>query len=112
MMRWICGSFVCDDCEVRDVKDQLAFRRGKHAEIGEVGVAAELDVQARGRGRAEIVGHDGCRAAQKGKGRGEHPLVAQWNQVWPPVGVLRPEEFHWVGTIRRRLPKALRRSWK
>src|SRR5207248_1590570 len=67
--------------EVVEVEDELALRGGVAADVREVGVAAELRLQTRSRGRREVVGHHGrCTAVERERGD-EHPAVAQRNKL-------------------------------
>jgi hypothetical protein len=93
--------------EVVDVEDQPPVRGRKDAEVREVGVAAELDVEARARGHTEVRRHDSSRAAIEGEGRDEHPPVADRDQLRNAGPVLLFEDLDWIGAIRARLPPTL-----
>ena len=61
--------------EVVDVEGEVAVGRGEGAEVGDVGVAAELRNEA-GVGMAgEVGGHHGHGAAEEAEGAGGHALV-------------------------------------
>src|ERR1700734_3801188 len=51
--------------EVVDAEDEVAFGGSKDAEVGDVHVAAELNLKAGDWRRGKILRHDGCGAAQK-----------------------------------------------
>ena len=70
--------------------------RGEHAEVRQVGVAAELDGQTGGRGVREIGGHDLRRAAVEGERRDHHPPVPDRHQVGLAGEVLLLEQPHRV----------------
>ena len=67
--------------KVIDVKYQVAFRRGKQAEIQEVTVPAGLHLDARDRSLGEIVCHQSRRSTQERKGVTEHASVTNRNQL-------------------------------
>ena len=54
--------------EVVEVEQHLALRRGEHAEVQQVGVAAELHVEARTRRGRQVCRHDERRATIEGGG--------------------------------------------
>ena len=54
--------------EVVDVEDEAAVGRGEGAEVADVGVAAELGVDAGVGAEGEIAGHDGHRSAKESEG--------------------------------------------
>ena len=55
--------------EVVDVEDQRALGSGEAAEVGEVGVAAELDVEAGRRRGGEVGGHQGGALGRRRRAR-------------------------------------------
>ena len=62
---------------VVDVEDQATLWRGEHAEVRQVGVATELDVDPGRRGHRQVIGHD-CRGSpQEGELIGRHALGSQ-----------------------------------
>ena len=78
--------------------------RGKHAEVRQMGVAAELNRQA-GPGRVlEVGGHDLGRTPVEGERRDHHPPVADRHQVGLTRGVLLLEQSDRIGAVRGRLP--------
>ncbi len=71
--------------EVVDVEDERPLGRGEPAEVGEVGIAAELDGQARAIGGAEVVGHDrGGAPVERERGR-SHAPVADRDELGRPA---------------------------
>ena len=95
--------------EVVEVEDEPPLRRGEGAEVGEVGVAAELRLEARARGRGEIGRHHRRGAAVEGEGRGQHAAVAQRHQLPDPRAGLVLEQLDRVRAIDRR--RSTRRGW-
>ena len=75
------------------LKIEPSIRRGERAEVREVGVAAELDLQA-GAGRVrEVGGHEvGGAAVERERGH-EHPPVADRDQLGHARRVLLPEQL-------------------
>ena len=61
--------------EVVQVEDEIALRGGEAAEVREVGVAAELHLEAARRQAREVVRHHRRGAAEEGEGRDEHAAV-------------------------------------
>ena len=90
--------------KVVQVEQQPPFRRGEHAEIRQVSIAAQLDIQARHRGVLQVRGHDLGRAPVKGERRDHHPAVADRHQVRLPGEVLRLQQGNRVRAIGRRPP--------
>jgi hypothetical protein len=80
--------------EVVAVEDEFPVRRRKDAEVREVRVAAELDGEASVRRRRQIGRHHRRRSAEESKGRGEHPRVADRNQLRHAALVLAGEDRH------------------
>ena len=78
--------------EVVEVEDERALGRGEAPEVGEVGVAAELRVEADARRRGEVVGHDRRRAAVEGERRDEHSAVAHRHELGDARRRLRLED--------------------
>jgi hypothetical protein len=90
--------------EVVDVEDQPPVRRGEHAEVQQVRVAAALHPDA-GRGRVrEVPRHRRRRAAEIGERRGEHAAVPDRHQVGHARGGLLLEDRDRVRPVGRRLP--------
>jgi hypothetical protein len=77
--------------EVVDVEQQRALGRREQAEVGQVGVAAELRREAAVGQRREVGGHDGGRAAEVGEGRYRHAPVADRYELRDPAGVALPQ---------------------
>ena len=62
-------------------EQHLPLRRGEHAEVRQVSVAAQLDVKASDRGVLQIRGHDLGRAPVEGERRDHHPAMTHRHQV-------------------------------
>jgi hypothetical protein len=90
--------------EVVEVEHERAVGRGERPEVREVRVAAQLRADARHRGRGEIGGHDRGGAAIERERRGEHPAVADREQLPHAGGLLRLERVDRVRTPGTRLP--------
>ena len=80
--------------EVVDVEDEVALGGGVDAEVGEVGVAAELHQERRARPRAERGCHQRGGAPQRGQWAGSHAGMAQRQQLRDPVVPLAAEHRH------------------
>ena len=74
------------------------------AEVRQVRVAAELDVQPGRRRAFEVGGHDLGRAPVEGERRDHHPPVPDRHQVGLPGGVLLLEQPDRVGAVGGRRP--------
>ena len=83
--------------EVVDVEDEVALWRGVNAEVGKVGVAAELHQERRTRPRAERRCHQRGGAPQRGQWAGSHAGITQRQQLRDPVVPLAAEHRHDVG---------------
>ncbi len=70
--------------EVVGTEDQPPVGRREAAEVVDVGVAADLDHEARVRRRGEVGRHHRGGAAVEGEGRGGHPPVADRQQLGDP----------------------------
>src|SRR5215212_9456454 len=90
--------------EVVEVEEQGALRGGVRTEVQEVGVAAELGLDAGLRGAREIVGHDDGRSPQERERGGHHTRVADRQELLNPVPRLRLQEVYRVRPIWRRCP--------
>ena len=73
--------------EVVDVEHQVAIRGRVHAEVHQVGVAADLHVDAAGDRAGQVAGHHVGRPAVVGEGRGQHPTPTDGDQLGHPVAV-------------------------
>ena len=93
--------------EVVDVEHQLPLRGGEHPEVRQVGVAADLGVQARAWGRGEVGRHDQRRTPVEGERRDHHPSVAEGDQLGHPGRALLLEQRDRVRAVRRRFPSSL-----
>ena len=67
--------------EVVHVEQQVALRRGEEAEVREVGVAAELDIQAAVRMTGQVRTHGQGRATIERRRRDCHPAVPDGDQL-------------------------------
>lgn len=94
--------------EVVEVEEQGAVRRGEQSEVQQVGIAAELDGEARVGCRREVARHHGGGAAQEGERARRHPPVADGQQVAEPVGALPLQGHDGVGAVGGRDPRAVR----
>ena len=93
--------------EIIDVEEDVALRRGKAAEIHEVGVAARLHAKSGGRTRSEIGRHDGGRAAIKGERRLRHAPEADRDQLRNPVFIGLVQKLDRIAPVPGRLPAAM-----
>ena len=80
--------------EVVDVEHEGALGGSKAAEVGEMGVAAQLDLQTRARRGREIGGHDRRRAPVERERRREHPAVADRQELRHARDALLLEDPH------------------
>src|SRR6516165_10414000 len=71
--------------EIVDIEDDAAFRRGKSAEVEEVAITARLHRQSGGWRSRQVGGHHTCGPAIEGKGRLEHPAVANGDELLHPA---------------------------
>ena len=94
--------------EVVDAEDEAPIRRGERAEVGQVGVAAELDLAARARRVGQVRGHLRRGPAEEGERRHQHPPVAERHELRDPGGGLLVEQLDRIGAVRRRLPFGVR----
>ena len=91
-------------------KHQTAVGGGEDAEVREVGVAAGLDLQPGLGGLREVHRHDRRRAAIEGERRGEHPPVADRDELLDAALGLVLEQLDRIFPARRRLPFAVARA--
>ena len=77
--------------EVAQVEVEVALRRGPQAEVQDVGVTAELDLNAAVRPGGEVGRHDGGGAAVEVPRREGHALVPEPGELGQPDVVLRQE---------------------
>ena len=91
--------------EVVDVEEQVAFRRGEQAEVDEVGIAAELDLDARARADREVGGHRQRRAAIERERRDRHPAIADRDELRDPGRRLLLEEGDGIRPVGGRRPR-------
>ncbi len=83
---------------------RLPLGRGEHTEVRQVGIAAELNVEA-GPGRVlQVGGHDLGRAPVERERRDHHPSVAHRHQVGLTRRVLLLQQGDRIGAVRGRLP--------
>ncbi len=83
--------------EVVDVEDEVALGRCEQPEVGEVGVAAQLDDDPGIRGGREVGRHRQRRPAVERERRDRHPAVADRDQLGDPGGGLLLQERDRVG---------------
>ena len=93
--------------EIIQVEHQRPFRRRVHAEVRQVSVAAELDVQTRGRRVLEVGGHDLGRTPIERERRNHHASVTHRHQIRLPRDVLLLQQRNRIGTVRRRHPSRM-----
>ena len=86
--------------EVVQVEDELALGGGVASDVGEVGVAAKLRVEAYARRRGEVVRHDRRRAAVERERGDEHPAVAHRDELGYAGRRLRLENRDGVAVCR------------
>ena len=96
--------------EVVQVEQQLPLGGREHPEVRQMGVAAELNLQA-GPGRVlQVGGHDLGRAPVEGERGDHHAAVADRHEVRLAGRVLLLEQCDRVGTVRCRFPARVRRA--
>ena len=95
--------------EVVDVEEHLAFGRREQAEVQQMRVAAELDVQAGDRSRGEVCRHDERGAPVERGGRDQHAPVADGDELGDPALGLLFEQRDRVRPVRGRLPARMAR---
>ena len=93
--------------EVVDVEHQAAIGGGEDAEVRQVGIAAELDLEPGLGSLLEVHRHDRRRAAIERERRGEHPPVADRNELGDTALGLVLEHLDRVLPLCRRLPLRL-----
>ena len=93
--------------EIVEVEQQSPLGRGERAEVREVRVAAQLDVQAGRGGVLEVGRHDLRAPSVEGERRRHHPTVADGYQIRFTGQVLCFEQRHRVRAIRCRYPSAV-----
>ena len=93
--------------EVVDAEDQAAVRRREHAEVRQVRVAAELDVEPGARPGGEVRRHQVRGAAVEGERRHQHPPVADRHELGNAGAALRLEQLDGIGPVVGRLPLAV-----
>jgi len=98
--------------EVVEPEHQRTLGGVEHAEVQQMGIAAELSAQPAGRSRAQIRGHHRRTTPEESKGRGRHPPVSDGNEVLGPLGCLALEDRHGVRTLRRWDPLCMPLVWQ
>ena len=78
--------------EVVDVEHEIALRGGEAAEVGEVGVTAQLDPDARLGHGGQVCGHGKGGPPEIGEGRSGHATVADGIQFGHPSSALLCQE--------------------
>ena len=94
--------------EVVDAEHHSPVGRGEAAEVRQVGVAAELRVEARPRARREIRRHQVGGAAVERERRDEHAAVADRDELGNARLRLLLEQLDRVGAVEGGLPLAVR----
>ena len=90
--------------EVVQIEKQGSFRRCEHAEVRQVGIAAELRDEAGPRRVFQVGGHDLGRASVEREGRDQHAPVAHRHQVRLAGRVLFFEQCDGIGAVGSRGP--------
>ena len=85
--------------EVVDVEVHAPLGGAEDAEVGEVGVAAELGAQVGGGRGGQVAGHDQGGAAVEGEGRDQHAPVADRHQLGHAALGLALEQGDRVGAL-------------
>ena len=96
--------------EIVRPEHQPAVRRGEPAEVRDVGVAARLHHQPRGRCLGQVGGHHSRRTAIERERRDQHPPIPDRHQLGQPRLGLNMERVHRVGPTRRRSPIPVART--
>ena len=81
---------------------------GEAAEVGDVRIAAQLDLDAGHRRRGEVGGHHRRRAPVEGERRGEHARVAQRQQLLEPARLFARAA---CSTVERRPGEGAQSAW-
>ena len=97
--------------EVVEVEDEPAVGGGEDAEVRQVRVAAELGGDAGRRATGEIGGHDRRGAAEERERRGEHPAVADRDELGHPRRGLLLQDRDRVGPVGGGLPLGVAAAW-
>ena len=90
--------------EVVQAEEQGALRRCEQAEVRQVGVAAELHLETRGRRVLQVGCHDLRRASVERERRDRHPPVPYRHEIGIASQVLFLEQRNRVGAVRSRRP--------
>ena len=90
--------------EVVQVEQQAPFRGGEQAEVRQVGVAAQLGIEAGHRRARQVRRHDPGGAAVEGERRDRHPAMPHRHQIRLPGQILLLEQGDGIGTVRGRVP--------
>jgi hypothetical protein len=93
--------------EVVGIEHERALGRGKQAEVRQMRITADLDLDVRLRGVGEVEGHDGRRAPVIGEGGLRHPRMAQRDKLLQPVRLLLVQDRDRI-TARPRLEHGVR----
>ncbi len=93
--------------EVAQVEGEVAFGRGPQAEVEDVGVAAQLHLDAAVGTRAEVGGHHRGRSPVVVPGRQGHPPVAQGEEAGVADVLLVEDRLERVVAAERRRPPPL-----
>ncbi len=98
--------------KVVDVEEHSPFGGAEHAEVREVGIATELDPDARTGSVGQVIGHDDRPAPIEREGRHEHSAVARRDQLGYSARALLFQEGDGIRAIRRQLEVPVARSWR
>jgi hypothetical protein len=85
--------------EVVDAEHQPPVGRGEPTEVGEVGVTAELDVEASAVSGREVGGHDVRGTAEERERRRQHPAIPDGDEVRHPRRCLLLEQVDRVAPV-------------
>ena len=97
--------------EIVDVEQHLPLRRAEQAEIRQVGVTAQLHGDPAYRGGRQVGRHDQRGATVEGERRGQHPAVADRDQVGYPARRLLFQQRDRIGAVRSGFPSSVTRPW-
>ena len=96
--------------EIVDVEQDLALGGTEEAEVRQMRVAAELNVDAGARGGSQIRGHDQCCTTVERERRVEHPSVPDRHELGHPALGLLLEQRDRIGPVGRWFPGSMGRS--
>ena len=88
--------------EVVQIEQQPSLRGREHPEVRQVGIAAQLRAETRGRRVIEVRGHDLRRTAVEGERRDHHSAMPDRHQIRLSGEVLLLEQGNRIGPAHRR----------